>query len=235
MLMAAALPLPRMVWAHGYVQWEGAKVSKSSGVVVSVDRAIARYGPDPLRWFLLREVGFLGDGNFTWERFDERYHSDLADGLGNLAARSLAMLAKYRENRIPAGGRTTTLDEAGVEAAGAYADAMDRFDVRTGAEAIGELVSQANQYIVQRAPWTLARNHLDAELDEALGALGRCLYRLAVLAGPFMPEKAELLWQALGRRDSVTSASWESVLQPSQQGDVITRSPILFPKPEPAK
>ena len=233
MLMAAELPLPRMVWAHGYVQWGGAKVSKSSGVAVSVDSAISRYGPDPLRWFLLREVGFVGDGNFTWERFDERYYADLADGLGNLAARSLAMLAKYREGRVPATRTATTLDEAGVEAATSYAQAMDRFDLRAGAEAISGLVSQANQYIVQQAPWTLARNHLDAELDLALGALARCLYRLAVLTGPFMPEKANLLWLALGRRDSVSGATWDSVLEPSQEGDVITRSPVLFPKPEP--
>ena len=233
MLMAAELPLPRMVWAHGYVQWEGAKVSKSSGVAVSVESAISRYGPDPLRWFLLREVGFMGDGSFSWERFDERYHADLADGIGNLASRSLAMLAKYRESRIPAGGKLTTLDEAGVEAAAAYAQAMDRFDLRGGAEAVSSLVTQANQYIVQQAPWTLARNHLDAELDEALGALGRCLYRLAVLSGPFMPEKAQLLWQALGRQDPLTSASWDSVAEPAQEGDVITRSPVLFPKPEP--
>lgn len=232
MLMAAELPLPRMVWAHGYVQWEGAKVSKSSGVVVSVESAISRYGPDPLRWFLLREVGFMGDGNFTWDRFDERYHADLADGLGNLAARSLAMLAKYREGRVPATDEATTLDEAGVETAGTYAEAMDRFDLRAGAEAISGLVSQANQYIVQQAPWTLARNHLDAELDQALSALARCLYRLAALTSPFMPEKADLLWQALGRSDSVTRASWDSVLEPSQEGDVITRSPVLFPKPE---
>jgi methionyl-tRNA synthetase len=143
------------------------------------------------------------------------------------------MLAKYREGRVPATDTATTLDEAGMEAAMTYAQAMDRLDLRAGAEAISGLVSQANQYIVQQAPWTLARNHLDRELDQALGALAKCLYRLAALTSPFMPEKADLLWQALGRRDSVTSASWDSVLEPAQQGDVITRSPVLFPKPEP--
>ena len=232
MLLAAELPLPRMVWAHGYVQWEGAKVSKSSGGAVSVDTAIARHGPDPLRWFLLREVGYLGDGNFTWDRFDERYTADLADGLGNLVSRSLAMLTKYREGRIPPGAAPTPLDEAGRLAALGYGEAMDRFDLRAGAEAVAGLVARANQYIVQTAPWTLARERREAELDSALGSLGRCLSRLAVLVSPFMPEKAEAVWQSLGRSGTAAGANWESVANPVPEGGVVSRPPILFPKPE---
>ena len=101
MLLSAQLKVPREVWAHGYVQWEGTKMSKTSGTAVTLDEAIERHGPDPLRYFLLREVGFEADGNFTWERFDERYTADLADGLGNLASRTLAMLAKYRDGMVP--------------------------------------------------------------------------------------------------------------------------------------
>jgi methionyl-tRNA synthetase len=232
MLLAAELPLPRMVWAHGYVQWEGAKVSKSSGVAVSVDSAIERHGPDPLRWFLLREVGYTGDGNFSWDRFDERYTADLADGLGNLASRSLAMLARYRDGRVPAfAAGANRLEAAGSALLGSYAEAMDRLDLRGGAEAIAGLVTQANQYIVQVAPWTLAREERGPELDEALGALARCLFRLAVLVAPFMPEKAEILWQSLGRSGSVTEAPWSALPDPPQAGDVITRPPVLFPKP----
>ena len=81
MLLSAGVALPREVWAHGYVQWEGTKMSKSAGTAVSLGEAIERHGPDALRYFLLREVGFEADGNFTWERFDERYTADLADGL----------------------------------------------------------------------------------------------------------------------------------------------------------
>ncbi len=84
MLLSAGIALPREVWAHGYVQWEGAKMSKTAGTAVSLGEAIDRHGPDALRYFLLREVGFEADGNFTWERFDERYTADLADGFGNL-------------------------------------------------------------------------------------------------------------------------------------------------------
>jgi len=94
MLLSAELPVPRKVWAHGYVQWEGAKMSKTSGTAVTLDEAIDRHGSDALRYFLLREVGFEADGNFSWERFDERYTAELADGLGNLASRALAMIVK---------------------------------------------------------------------------------------------------------------------------------------------
>src|SRR5437016_2343646 len=101
MLLSAELPLPRMVWAHGYVKWGGAKVSKSSGGALSVDEAIDFRGADALRYFLLREIGFENDGDFTWERFDARYTSELADTFGNLVSRSLAMLHRYRSGTVP--------------------------------------------------------------------------------------------------------------------------------------
>src|SRR5207237_6997723 len=107
MLLAAGVALPRKVWAHGYVQWGGAKMSKTAGTVVTVDSAIERHGADALRWFLLREIGFEADGNFSWERFDERYTADLADGLGNLVSRTLAMLAKYQAGLVPDADGTT--------------------------------------------------------------------------------------------------------------------------------
>ena len=113
MLLSAGVALPREVWAHGYVQWEGAKMSKTAGTAVSLGEAIDRHGPDALRYFLLREVGFEADGNFTWERFDERYTADLADGFGNLVSRSLAMIGKYRDGIVPSSSERTSLDDAG--------------------------------------------------------------------------------------------------------------------------
>jgi methionyl-tRNA synthetase len=231
MLLSAGVALPRKVWAHGYVQWHGAKVSKSAGTAVSLDDAIARHGPDALRYFLLREVGFEADGNFTWERFDERYTADLADGLGNLASRSLAMMGRYRTGVVPAAGSGTSLEESGRQAVLRYAGAMDRLDLRGGAEVLSGLVGDANLYIQQAAPWTLAKQGREAELDEVLGSLGRCLYRLAILATPFMPGKAQSLWQALGGPGDSGAAPWASLETPPVAGTPTTKPEVLFPKP----
>src|SRR5687767_2114425 len=157
MLLSAELALPRKVWAHGYVQWEGTKMSKTSGTAVTLDEAIERHGPDALRYFLLREVGFEADGNFTWERFDERYTADLADGFGNLASRSLAMLTKYRAGVVSSIRNPTPLDRAGEEALKNYTRAMDALDLRAGIEAAWTLVSSANLFVQQTAPWALAK------------------------------------------------------------------------------
>ena len=233
MLLSAGLALPRKVWAHGYVQWSGAKVSKSAGTAVSLDEAIERHGPDALRYFLLREVGFEADGNFTWERFDERYTADLADGFGNLASRALAMLARYRDGRVPAAASGTRLDEAGSEALRRYAGSMDRHDLRGGAEAVWELVSEANLYVQQTAPWALAKEGRERELDEVLASLATCLYRLALLTAPFVPGKAQTLWQALGQPGDPGIAHWASLEGPPVAGTATRKPEVLFPKPTP--
>ena len=231
MLLAAGLELPRGVWAHGYVQWEGTKMSKTAGTAVTLDDAIERHGPDALRYFLLREVGFEADGNFSWERFDERYTADLADGLGNLISRSLAMIAKYREGVVPMAGPPATLDRAAVAATEAYAQAMEALDLRGGAEAAWGLVATANLYIQQTAPWKLAKEGREDELDAALGALARALYRLAVLASPFVPGKAQVLWEALGLPGEAAHAAWGSLAAPPVAGVTVSRPEVLFPKP----
>jgi methionyl-tRNA synthetase len=232
MLLAAGVETPREVWAHGYVQWGGAKMSKTAGTAVDLASAIERYGADPLRYFLLREVGFTNDGDFTWERFDERYNADLADGLGNLASRSLQMIVKYRDGKVPAPGQPTSLDQAGDDAVRRYGDAMDALEIRTGAEVAWDLVTSANQYIVQTAPWTLAKRGEMQELDQVLGSLARCLERLAILSFPFMPEKAGLLWQSLGAVNSLDHVRWGRVQTPAPEGQVVRKPENLFPKPQ---
>ncbi|MEO8448960.1 MAG: methionine--tRNA ligase [Gemmatimonadota bacterium] len=231
MLLAAGLPLPKEVWAHGYVQWEGAKMSKTAGTAVNLDDAIARHGPDPLRYFLLREVGFENDGDFTWDRFDGRYVSDLADGLGNLVARSLSMIAKYRSGVVPAGA-ATDLDRAGAEQLAKYRTAMDGLDLKGGADAAWKLVDDANQYIVRTAPWSLAKQTKDAELDAALHSLANCLYRLAVMAYPFIPGKAAEIWDCLGQaRELLDRPSLHLADDPPVAGASVRTPPVLFPKP----
>ncbi len=231
MLLAAELELPREVWAHGYVQWEGTKMSKTAGTVVTLDEAIERHGPDPLRYFLLREVGFEADGNFTWERFDERYTADLADGFGNLVSRSLAMLAKYRNGVVPDAREETQLDEVGRSVLQEYTRAMDALDLRGGAEVVWTLVSAANLFVQHTAPWALAKFGNDAELDKVLSALARALCRLAVLASPFIPGKSQMLWQDLGMEGEVTKSQWTAAENPQVAGRRVRKPSILFPKP----
>ena len=230
MLLAANEALPRQVWAHGYVQWEGTKMSKTAGTAVTLGEAIDRHGADALRYFLLREVGFEADGNFSWERFDERYTADLADGLGNLVSRSLAMIAKYRDGLVPDSKDDTTLDQAGRESVQNFARAMDAHDLRSGAEAAWSLVATANLYIQQVAPWKLAKEGRDEELNTSLAALARALYRLAVLAQPFIPGKAASIWSTLGAGGDL-AVEWDSLPSPPVGGLTVRRAEALFPKP----
>ena len=208
-------------------------MSKTAGTAVTLDEAIERHGPDALRYFLLREVGFESDGNFTWERFDERYTADLADGLGNLASRSLAMLVKYRDGVVPDRPSRPRWTRAGAEAVRRYAAAMDALDLRGGAEAAWALVSTANLYIQQTAPWSLAKAGRDAELDVALAALARALYRLAVLASPFHSrQSAAVFGRSLGLAGGPdangVAARWS---QPAGRRALAPSAGVLFPKP----
>ena len=231
MLRAAHLPLPAQVWAHGFVYFRGERLSKSAGAKLDLAEAVDRFGPDAFRYFLLREIPWDSDGSFTWDRFTDLYTADLADGLGNLASRSLAMLAKYREGMVPA-AEPTSLDDAGLEAIRGYEKAMECNDLRGAAESAWRIVTAANQYIVQTAPWTLAKGGQEAELDLALAALARCLHRLAVLSSPIMPGKAQELWECLGLPGEAAAAPWGTLGDPPVTG-LTTRKPAgLFPRPE---
>jgi len=231
MLESAGLPLPERVWAHGFVYFRGERLSKSAGVRLELPEAVDRFGPDAFRYFLLREIPWDADGSFTWDRFADVYTAELADGLGNLASRSLAMIAKYRDGRVPA-GPDTPLDQAGREAALAYEAAMDRLDLRGAAEAAWRIVGAANQYIVQTAPWALAKAGNDADLDVVLAALARALYRMALLASPLMPGKAGELWGLLGQSGVPGLAKWTSLLSPGMEGATTRKPDGLFPRPE---
>ncbi len=231
MLEAAGLPLPDRVWAHGFVYFRGEKLSKSAGARLDLGEAVDRFGPDAFRYFLLREIPWDSDGSFTWDRFTDVYTAELADGLGNLASRSLAMIAKYRDGRVPAAA-DTSLDQAGREATLAYEAAMDASDLKGAAEAAWRIVTAANQYIVQTAPWALAKAGREADLDTALAALGRALYRMAVLASPLLPRKAEELWGLLGQSGEAAKADWNSLLAPPVSGASTRKPDALFPRPE---
>ena len=232
MLMAADVPLPHRVWAHGYVQWGGEKMSKTAGTAVSLDGAIERHGADALRYFLLREIGFENDGNFTWERFDARYTADLADTFGNLASRVLAMVQRYRGGVVPRDPDNFAgpLESDARSALEGYARAMDALALEDGAAALVTLAARANRYVQETAPWTLSKEGRPAELDTVLANLARTVARLAVLAVPFMPDKAHLLWDALGTGRPFEAVRFTDVTDLDPTGWVVQKPLPLFPK-----
>ena len=210
-----------------------AEMSKTAGTAVDLGGAIARYGPDALRYFLLREIGFENDGNFTWERYDARYTSELADTFGNLVSRTLSLVLRHRGGAVPRdpNGYRTPLEEAGLQTLREYAAAMDAFAVADGAAQVMELASRANRYVEETAPWTLAKTGKDADLDSALANLVRTVARLAVLAAPFIPVKAEVIWNVLGTGRPLAGVRLADLAEPPVEGRTVTKPPILFPKP----
>src|SRR5438309_1517160 len=240
MLLAAELPPPRAVWAHGYVQWSGTKMSKTAGTAVTLGEAIEHHGADALRYFLLREVGFDNDGDFTWERFDARYTSELGDTVGNLVSRALTMIVNYRGGTVPRDPKNydTALETAARSALAAYASAMDANRVQEGAAQLVALASAANRYVEETAPYKLAKEPARAaELDSVLANLARTVGRLAVLAQPFVPTTAETVWGTLGPSPSQPLASIRlpDVGTLDLAGRHILKPPILFPKPRAAQ
>jgi methionyl-tRNA synthetase len=235
MLLAAELAPPRAVWAHGYVQWSGAKMSKTAGTAVSLGAAIDYHGADALRYFLLREVGFANDGDFTWERFDTRYTTELADTLGNLVKRSLDMIQRYRQGTVPPGdpGRSPALEEAGLATIAGYRRAMDGYRLEEGAALWMDLAVRANGYIQETAPWELAKAGKAAELDAVLATLARTVARLAVLAQPFLPATAETVWALFGSAQPrpLAGVRLEDLGELDVTGHQVAKAPILFPKP----
>ena len=196
MLMSAGLPLPRQVFGHGWVYFKGERMSKSLGNMVDPLDAAARFGPDPLRLYLTKEVPYGGDGDFTWERFEEKYNADLANNLGNLVSRVTSMSERYRQGRLPAAGaRSSVLADAAATAVGSYSAAMDRLALHEAAAAAFRLVSATNEFVASSQPWTLAKDPARADaLSGVLFDAAEAVRVAAVLLRPFMPaSSAEIL------------------------------------------
>lgn len=234
MLQAAGLPLPKQVWAHGFVSLGGERFSKSAGVKLDLGEAIDRFGADAFRYVLLRDVPFDGDGNFSWERFEERYTSDLANAFGNLASRAMAMVEKYCDGVVPTAERPAVERDDDADIA-SYREAMSGtrgWLLHEGLAAVARLTARANEYTAATAPWAVAKDAARrVELEVILASLIRRIARQTVLLAPFMPEKVEAVWAQLGapgRAQEQRIAALEA-LDPA--GWRVTKGDALFPRP----
>jgi methionyl-tRNA synthetase len=227
MLMSAGLELPRSVWAHGFLTYEGRRFSKSEGVWVELGDAIERHGPDALRYYLLSEVPWNGDGDFSWNRFDERYQAELANDLGNLVNRALSMIERYRGGTVPTGERTS-LDERASELLARYRAAMDTNLLHHGTAAAMELASAANVFVGERAPWQQAKDPAQsAALDATLASLARAIATMATMLEPFLPGKMADLATRLGM-DAVPTL--DELASLDLAGRTISKGEVLFPR-----
>ena len=241
-LHAAGLPLPERVWAHGFVTADGARLSKTAGVWIDLDEAIARHGPDALRYFLLREIPFDGDGDFSWGRFDTRYNADLANTLGNLTSRVSALVVKhFPEGRVPERGENGTVglvsdaiqavESRTVSAVARYVAAFEAFRPHEALDTVIGVLASGNELITRTAPWSLATDPgRRDELDRTIEAAVTLLARAAVLLWPVIPTTAERLWVTLGGPGRVQNQRIDSLGQLRAAGWCVTRAAPLFPR-----
>jgi methionyl-tRNA synthetase len=228
LLMAAELELPRHLFVHGYLLMEGEKMSKSLGNVLDPFAVMERFGTDALRYYCLREVSFGQDGSVSTIGFEARYESELANDYGNLASRTLAMLARYREGRVPAATLDPVLaaDFDGLD--GEVLDLLGAAELSQALETIWRRVRRLNRYVEERAPWQLAKDEAQAAaLDETLASLAEGLRVVTVLLHPYMPATTTKLLTALGQ----PSTAYEGAqLGERGSGREVAALEPLFPK-----
>ena len=241
MLMALNLPLPETIFAHGWWTVDGEKMSKSRGNVVDPNKMVETYGIDAFRYFLLREVPFGQDGDFSQTAMVTTINSDLANGIGNLLSRTLTMIERFADGKIPASGPPALpeLEEKIAKAAAQLPATLERgfsaLTFRDNLQTISELASLCDEYIDKAAPWKLAKNPDEApKLKTVLNTAARALRLLAVSLYPFMPQTTEQLTRQLGYHFDFSKAIPASAYQwDSPVTDLaIAKGAPLFPRIE---
>ena len=238
-LMAADLPLPRQIWAHGWLLFDSEKMSKSRGNVVRPRPIVNVLGIEPLRYYLLREIVFGQDGSFSYDALVGRYNSDLANGLGNLASRTLTMIERYFGGEIPPPAKSGTGYASGTadfasEVLTRIPQLYDRLAFSLALEAIWEQVAAIDKYLTVEKPWTLAEKPEDKErLATVLYTAAEGLRIITALAHPVLPQSTQKIWQQLGQPDPLGSIqldqlSWEQL----KPGTKIGKLESIFPRVE---
>jgi methionyl-tRNA synthetase len=236
MLMAGGVEPPEQVWAHGFLTVGGQKMSKTNATGIHPFELVDHFGVDSYRYFFIREIQFGQDGSFSWESMVDRHNADLANGLGNLASRILAMLAASFDGVVPeteAEGVEDDLPAVTADVARRYDEHMAELALTQALAAVWEIVGRANGYLVERQPWTLAKDGARrAELAGILYASAETLRILAILIVPIMPGAATRLWQQLGIEEPLEAqrlphaAAWGGL----PPGTKTVKGDALFPR-----
>jgi methionyl-tRNA synthetase len=236
MLMAAGIEPPTQVWAHGYLTVGGKKMSKTNLTGIHPFELIDHFGVDSYRYYFMREIQFGQDGSFSWESMVDRHNADLANGLGNLASRILAMLGSSFDGVVPEPGAEGVEDDLPAliaDVARRYDEHMSELALSPALAAVWEVVGRANGYLVERQPWNVAKDETRrGELAAILYASAETLRILAVLIGSIMPGAAQRLWEQLGIEQPLdaqrlpSAAAWGGL----PPGTKTAKGDALFPR-----